>query len=271
MLELVVTFVIFTRSQFVRKNNTSIRREFTIRDLQNEMQVLVLQGMRIPPFSPQLFSRRDRDFHTGLVRPINLQISNVTSRRIIHRRRLFVLPPTIRERLIMPIWITHALNNTSHGLNYWWHHAQRSEEAFSHVPARRPNDNPDLLPSSPYHPQEVPFKQNTPIKVWFTDERDDNTIKIADDNYKFSITGKVAEHPTQMASRRYGTLKDGGSYILRFDEVYYGAHKRCLVTIYEYEDRCKPKDGSVRIDDIEYAVVTVGMVMMAPFDCYGSM
>lgn len=89
-------------------------------------------------------------------------------------------------------------------------------------------------------------------------------MEISDDNWKFRIVGPV-DGTSERTEARYGSLVNGGKYILRVDEVNDGKAKWCSFTFLAYEERYKVTVGHIASRLIQHASPIVALVLMSIF------
>ena len=158
----------------------------------------------------------------------------------------------------MPVGIVQVMNNTSRTLHY---NNLESGRKIDIPPKSQQHESNGWIPSSNFYDDRVPWRSSNHINVWL-----DNgpMVEISDDNWQFSIVGPVP-HTGERAEARYGSLSNGGKYILRLDNVDHGAANHCSFTFLAYDDKYRVGAGYIASQVIQHAVPVVALVLMAIF------
>jgi transcription elongation factor len=130
----------------------------------------------------------------------------------------------------MGVGIVQVINNTSTKLQY-----KNSET--SHEFTVRAKEKDDAvhcqMPCSDYHDDTVPWRSsNKDIAIW---QSTGNPIRITDDNWHFYIAGTTA-YTKKWEGVNCVSLPNGGTYILKIDEVDDGKSRSRSLTIYMHQD-----------------------------------
>lgn len=158
----------------------------------------------------------------------------------------------------MPVGIVQVMNNTSRTVHY---HNLESGHKIDIKPKTYQYENNGWIPSSNFYDDTIPFSSSSRIEVKL-----DNgpIVDISDHDWKFRMVGPV-DGTGERAEAEYGSLKNGGQYILRLDEVDDGRVKRCAFSFLEYEDKYKVTAGYVAAQLIQHAAPVVALILMAIF------
>jgi len=164
----------------------------------------------------------------------------------------------------MPVGIVQVMNNTSQTLNY----ENLESGHLITVPAKTQQYENDegWIPSSNFYDDGVPFYGSSHIRIWLGDQGADNSPKaqISDDNWKFHIIGP-APFTSEQFEGTYGSLSNGGQYIMRVDEQKDALSLNVALSFLKYEAQYKVTVGWAVLQTIQNAAPIVAVVLMALF------
>jgi len=158
----------------------------------------------------------------------------------------------------MAIGIVQVVNNTSTGIRYT---NSESGHGFSVDAKTTELAKAQLIPSSSYHYDQVPYKSSGKVIEIRPQGGESRQLQITDDNYKFNITGYYDSSFVE-SSDRFGSLVSGGKYILRIDEVHDGISKRLGFSFLKYNDDCKAADNAVSSRVLQRAEPDSGIILL---------
>src|SRR6188768_1105089 len=158
----------------------------------------------------------------------------------------------------MPVGIVQVMNNTSRTLHY---ENLESGHKIDIDPRTYQYDHNGWIPSSRFHDDTVPFRGSNHINVWLNNGP---KVEISDNSWKFCLVGPVS-YANERAESSYGSLVNGGQYILRLDEINDGWTTNCGFTFLKYEDKYKVTGKYVASQVIQHAVPIIAIVLMAIF------
>lgn len=158
----------------------------------------------------------------------------------------------------MPVGIVQVMNNTSRTVHY---HNLQTGHKIDIIPKTDQYENNDWIPSSNFHDDTVPYTSTSHIEVKLDDGP---VVDISDHNWKFHMVGPV-DGTSEREEAEYGSLTNGGKYILRLDEVDDGRVKRCAFSFLQYEGKYKVTAGYIAAQLIQHAAPVVALVLMAIF------
>jgi len=155
----------------------------------------------------------------------------------------------------MPVGIVQVMNNTKYTLHY---KNNESGHTIDLDPKSQDCCDNNTIPCSDFYDDTVPYKSSDHIDVWL----DNGTkIEISDVGWQFYLNGPAANTKVSEGDQ-YGSLDNGGQYILRVDKVDDGKSINAGITIYKYARRYKSSDGCVGATLISDADVCVGTLLM---------
>jgi hypothetical protein len=155
----------------------------------------------------------------------------------------------------MPVGIVQVMNNTNKTLHY---KNNESGHTINLDPKSHDCCNNCTIPCSDFYDDTVPYKSSNHIDAWLDDGI---KVEISDDDWKFYVCGPAA-YSKESEGNRYGSLANGGKYILRVDKVDDGKSQNAGITIYKYDAAYKSCDGCVGATLISDAEVCVGTLLM---------